>query len=129
MASAPSITLSAISRIVYRDGAYAFSVNPSPGLQAGERALVQVASNDDGPCIAMGPSLDYVATQLPALLQCLANMNRWAQAVPCQALRVTPGGPTELWVTDENGRMTPGQYTVVARSSACLLYTSPSPRD
>ena len=127
MASAPSITLSAISRIAYRNGAYAFSVNPSPGLQAGEWALLQVASNEDGPCIAMGPSLKYVDTQLPALLQCLANMNRWAQAVPCQALRVTPGGPTELWVTDENGRMTPGQYTVVARSAASNLIAPVEP--
>ena len=127
MASAPGITLSTISNIAYRNGAYQFSVHANPALQSGERVLLQVAANDDGPCIEMGASLAFTATQLPALLQCVANMNRWAQAVPCQALRVTPGGPTELWVTDANGRMTPGNFTVVARSGTSNLISPVQP--
>ena len=121
MASAPGITLSVISSIAYRSGAFRFSVQPSPALQSGERVLVQIVANDDGPCLATGPSLSFESVQLPALLQCLANSNRWAQAVPCQALRVTSGGPTELFVMDDNGRMTPGHDTVVARSGLSNL--------
>ncbi len=124
MASEPVITLSPISCIYYADGAYSFSITTRPALLTGERVLLQVGSNDDGPCIEIGPSLKFTSSELPALLQCVANINRWAQAVPCQALRVAPGGPTELWVTDVNGRMTPGNYTVVASSGTTSL---PSP--
>lgn len=128
MATSPSISLSGISLIAVRSGGYQFHCTATPGLEADEFVLVQVGGTDS-PCIRMRPGLAFQADQLPVLLQAVAVQSKWAQSIPCRALRVTSGGTEELWVTHDDLGVRPAKFTIVAQSSNSMLQTPLVPMD
>ncbi len=126
MATSPSVSLSGVSLIAFREGAYRFHASASPALGADEFVLVQIGG-DDAPCLRLRAGLAFQAEQLAALLHTIAAQGKWAQSVPCRALRVTAGGSDSVWVTHDDLSVRPMTVTIAARSSLSMLQAPVEP--